>query len=352
VRSENGGEPARGSRRSRSSSRPAARPGPEASRASRRDAAQAATAPRRSSAPRATASEALAAGPLAARLQAFEKRLELALKSHCSAPGALGDAIRYAALSPGKRLRPLLALAACDAVGGRWRAALPAAVAVECVHAFSLVHDDLPALDDDDYRRGRLTTHKKFGEAIGILAGDALLAFAFEELSRLEPEGVPARRVVEAVARLAYASGGERLIGGQALDLDAEGRAVTGRDVGEIHWNKTGALMGAALALGAIAGGATPEQVTRLEWAGGFLGTAFQIQDDLMNERSSLQRLGKRSGTDAARGKATFPRALGEGESRAAIVSILDLAKREIERICAKPAPLLTLIDAIAARDR
>ena len=249
-------------------------------------------------------------------------------------------------------MRPLLALTACEAVGGRWRTALPAAIAVECVHAFSLVHDDLPALDDDDYRRGRLTTHKKFGEAIGILAGDALLAFAFEELALLEPEGVPARRVVEAVARLAYASGGERLIGGQALDLAAEGQAVTGRDVGEIHWNKTGALMGAAMALGAIAGGAPPEQVTRLEWAGGFLGTAFQIQDDLLNAGSSLRRLGKRPGTDAARGKATFPRAMGEASSREAIDSILELAKAEIERVCPKPRPLLTLIDAIAARER
>src|SRR5262249_46999929 len=162
-------------------------------------------------------------------------------------------------------------------------AAIPAAIAVECVHAFSLVHDDLPALDDDDLRRGRPATHKKFGEAIGILAGDALLALAFEEVAKLGREGVPAPRVVEAVSRLAYASGGERLIGGQALDIAAEGRRVTGKEVGEIHWNKTGALMGVALALGAIAGGAEPELTTRLEWAGGFLGTAFQIQDDLLN---------------------------------------------------------------------
>ena len=293
-----------------------------------------------------------AADPFADRLKAFERSFERDLTSHSAAPGALGSAIRYAALSPGKRMRPLLVLSACEAVGGRWRAAIPAAIAVECVHAFSLVHDDLPALDDDDYRRGRLATHKRFGEAIGILAGDALLAFAFEELARLEHEGVPAPRVVEAVTRLAYASGGERLIGGQALDLAAEGRRVTGRDVGEIHWNKTGALMGAAMALGAIAGGAPPEQVTKLEWAGGFLGTAFQIQDDLLNQGSSLRRLGKRSGTDAARGKATFPRAMGEAASREAIESILELAKSEIARVCRKPRPLLLLIDAMAARER
>jgi geranylgeranyl diphosphate synthase type II len=307
-------------------------------------------AQRRSGEPRTLTREAKPIGE-PARLLAFERAFARALEAR-KAPGELGAAIRYAALSPGKRLRPLLALSACEAVGGEWRNALPAAIAVECVHAFSLVHDDLPALDDDDYRRGRLTTHKKFGEAIGILAGDALLALAFEEVARLGREGVPAPRVVEAVSRLAYASGGERLIGGQALDLAGEGRSVSGREVGEIHWNKTGALMGAALALGAIAGGAAAEQVTRLEWAGGFLGTAFQIQDDLLNAGSSLSRLGKRSGTDAARGKATFPRAIGEAASRDAIEQILGLARDEIARHCSKPEPLLGLIEAVAARER
>ena len=289
---------------------------------------------------------------IAGRRRAFERAFERSLAAHSAAPGALGRAIRYAALSPGKRLRPMLALAACEAVGGRWRAAMPAAIAIECVHAFSLVHDDLPALDDDDYRRGRLTTHRKFGEATGILAGDALLAFAFEELARLEREGVPARRVVEAVARLAYASGGDRLIGGQALDLAAEGRPATRRAVANIHWNKTGALMGAALALGAIAGGASPQVVTRLERVGGFLGMAFQIQDDLLNAGSSLRRLGKRAGSDAARGKATFPRAAGEAGSRAAIGLTLLHVRDEIALLSRKPGPLLALIDAMGVRER
>ena len=289
---------------------------------------------------------------VASRRRAFERAFERSLAAHSAAPGALGRAIRYAALSPGKRLRPMLALAACEAVGGRWRAAMPAAIAIECVHAFSLVHDDLPALDDDDYRRGRVTTHRKFGEATGILAGDALLAFAFEELARLDRAGVPARRVVEAVARLAYASGGDRLIGGQALDLAAEGRPATRRAVANIHWNKTGALMGAALALGAIAGGASPQVVTRLERAGGLLGMAFQIQDDLLNAGSSLRRLGKRAGSDAARGKATFPRAAGEAGSRAAIGLTLLHVRDEIARLCRKPGPLLALIDAMAERER
>jgi len=282
----------------------------------------------------------------------FERHFERALDRRCRAPGTLGRAIRYAALSPGKRLRPLLALAACDAVGGAWKRALPAAIAVECVHAFSLVHDDLPALDDDDYRRGRLTTHKKFGEATAILAGDALLAFAFEELARLALVGVPPPRVVEAVSRLAYASGGERLVGGQALDLAAEGRRVARREVVNIHWNKTGALMGAATALGAIAGGATGPTVTTLEHAAGFLGLAFQIQDDLLNADSSLRRLGKRAGTDAARRKATFPKAAGVEASRNGVQAFLRLAGSTIAQHCRRPRLLLALIEAMATRER
>ncbi len=249
-------------------------------------------------------------------------------------------------------MRPLLTLAACDAVGGAWRRALPAAIAIESVHAFSLVHDDLPALDDDDFRRGRLTTHRKFGEATAVLAGDALLAFAFEELARLGADGVPPRRVVEAVSRLAYASGGERLVGGQALDLAAEGRRVTRREVANIHWNKTGALMGAALALGAIAGGASSATVTTLEHAAGFLGFAFQIQDDLLNADSSLRRLGKRAGTDAARRKATFPAVAGATESRRAIEAYLGLARETIAARCRRPRRLLALIETMARRER
>ncbi len=289
---------------------------------------------------------------LAVMKRTFERQFERALDRRCKAPGTLGRAIRYAALSPGKRLRPLLTLAACDAVGGDWKRALPAAIAVECVHAFSLVHDDLPALDDDDYRRGRLTTHKKFGEATAILAGDALLAFAFEELARLAQAGVPPDRVVEAVSRLAHASGGERLVGGQALDLAAEGRRVTRSSVMNIHWNKTGALMGAATALGAIAGGASGRTATTLEVAANFLGLAFQIQDDLLNADSSLRRLGKRAGTDAARRKATYPKAAGVEASQHGIGVFVEVARNTIAEHCRRPRLLLALIQAMEARER
>ena len=297
-----------------------------------------------------------AAGAPAARLaamrRAFERHLAATLARHARAPGALGPAMRYAALSPGKRVRPLLALATCEAVGGAWRRALPAAAALECVHAFSLVHDDLPALDDDDVRRGRPTTHRRFGEATAILAGDALLAFAFEELARPARGGLPAARVAAAVACLARASGGERLVGGQALDLAAEGRRVSRDTVVEIHANKTGALMGAALALGAMAGGAVPGTVTTLERAGEHLGLAFQIQDDLLNAGSSLERLGKRAGSDAARGKATWPRAAGVADARRAVGAFIALATAMIEERCRRPRTLLALIAALALRER
>ena len=260
--------------------------------------------------------------------------------------------MRHAALSPGKRLRPLLTLAACEAAGGNWKRALPAAAAVECVHAFSLVHDDLPAMDDDDYRRGRLTTHKKFGEALGILGGDALLALAFEELTRLRARRVPAERVLLCVTHLARASGGLELIGGQALDIEAEGRKVTVGRVAAIDVHKTGALMGAALAIGAMVGGAPPGRAAAIDGVGKFLGFAFQMQDDLLNAHSSLRRLGKRAGTDRARGKATILAVHGVDQTHAKLALMFDLVREDVRRWFPRPAPLLRVVDVMAARGR
>ncbi len=285
--------------------------------------------------------------------EAFEQRLSHVLRERADGPGRVGQAVRYAALSPGKRVRPLFVLATCEAVGGTWKRALPAAVAVECVHAFSLVHDDLPAMDDDDYRRGRLTTHKKFGEALGVLTGDALLAFAFEELTRLSDDGVPPARVVECVRRLSRAAGADELVGGQALDISAEGRKPTARLVRDIHERKTGALFGACMALGALAGDANPHTVEALEQAGRMTGLAFQIQDDLLNAGgASLSKLGKRPGTDAARGKATYPAAVGEARAKREVATLLKTVRASLTRRCAKPERLIKLIDALSRRER
>ena len=298
--------------------------------------------------PPRTPDGALPFRPLA---DAFELYFKDAFSERCPAPSRLRQAMRYAALGPGKRLRPLLVLLSCEAVGGDWFKALPAAVAVECVHAFSLVHDDLPAMDDDDYRRGRLTTHRKFGEALGVLSGDALLAFAFEELAMLEGAGVEPARVIEAVRRLAHAGGADDLVGGQALDMAAEGRRVRPADVEAIHTRKTGALMGACLALGAIAGGADPRTAAVLDDAGRLLGFAFQIQDDLLNAGSSLKKLGKRAGTDAARGKATYHKAAGTEAALREQQLLMRSAMGIIETHTLQPARLLLLIEAVAVRE-
>ena len=294
---------------------------------------------------------AAVAPPHRSLADAFEIYFRDAFYERCPAPPRLRQAMRHAALGPGKRLRPLLVLLACDAVGGDWFRALPAAVAVECVHAFSLVHDDLPAMDDDDYRRGRLTTHKKYGEALGVLAGDALLAFAFEELAMLEGAGVPAERVVDAFRRLAHASGADDLVGGQALDMAAEGRRAGVGQVESIHTRKTGALMGACLALGGIAGGAEPRTVAVLDDAGRLLGFAFQIHDDLLNAGSSLRKLGKRVGTDAARGKATYPRAAGRVAALRRERTLVRSVRAILQTHCPRPARLLALLDAVAVRE-
>ena len=292
------------------------------------------------------------AGPLAARARAFERYFARALPAARLRPSRLHAAMRYGALAPGKRVRPLLALAACEAVGAPWRRALPAAAAIECVHAFSLIHDDLPALDDDDYRRGRLTTHRKYGEALGLLAGDALLAFAFEMLARLSEAGVPAARVVDAMRLLAAASGSRELVGGQVMDLEGEGRRPGAAAVRDIHRLKTGALIGAALALGALAGGADRRTVREFEALGRELGLAFQIHDDLLNRGSSLARLGKRSGTDDARGKATFPRAVGEAKARAEAARRFNCALERVAAYGQRGATLAALVIAVAERRR
>ena len=291
-------------------------------------------------------------GSLDGLRSAFERHFARALPAATVVPRRLHAAIRYSALSPGKRVRALLALTACEAVGADWRRALPAAVAVECVHAFSLVHDDLPAMDDDDWRRGRITTHRKYGEALGVLTGDALLGLAFEELARLGERGVPARRVVEAVRVLARASGSRELVGGQALDLEAEGRRVTAAGVRAIHLRKTGALIAASLELGGIAGGAAHSQRRALERIGRELGLAFQIHDDLLNRRSSLSRLGKRAGTDEARGKATYPRAVGEARAREEARRLFLAAIGRVVGFGARAERLARLAVEVAERER
>lgn len=232
-------------------------------------------------------------------------------------------AMRYSLLGGGKRIRPLLALAAAEAVGGETREALPVALAVEMIHAYSLVHDDLPAMDNDSLRRGRLTCHKLFGEATAILAGDALFTLAFETLANYGRKNLEAcRRINLILTILARAVGALGLVGGQALDLAMERRPAalpslwpSVAEIRDMELRKTGELMAAALIGGAHLVGARPVELRRLRQIGLNLGLAFQIKDDLLNQAGDPARLGKAVGSDAVRGKATFPAVCGTIET-------------------------------------
>ena len=245
-------------------------------------------------------------------------------------PEPLREAIRYSLLAPGKRLRPILTLMAAEACGSNVEPALPAACAVEMIHAYSLVHDDLPAMDDDDLRRGRPTCHKVFGEAVAILAGDALQALAFEVLAR---DTQPPRIAAACCATLARAAGAAELVGGQADDLAGEFSSGGLETLESIHRRKTGAMISASLKLGALVAGATDEQHQALDTYGEKLGVAFQIADDLLDVRGCEADTGKRVGKDSQLGKLTFPGLLGVEES-------LARAERLVAEACAALLPL------------
>ncbi|MEX0643271.1 MAG: polyprenyl synthetase family protein [Pirellulales bacterium] len=266
-------------------------------------------------------------------------------------PSQLAEAIRYALLASGKRMRPQLVLLAAEACGGTIDEALPAACAVEMVHAYSLVHDDLPAMDDDDLRRGRPTCHVVYGEAVAILVGDALLARAFEVLAR---DIKPSTYAAECCSVLGRAAGATALVGGQADDLALENRGVDDGDLNTleaIHARKTGALIVAALELGGIIAGATPGQLTALRSYGRNVGLAFQITDDLLDVSGDPAAVGKRLAKDASRGKQTFPKLLGIEESRRRAAKLIDEACAMIEVFGPRAEPLRKLARFVATRE-
>ncbi|MHC4598477.1 MAG: polyprenyl synthetase family protein [Planctomycetota bacterium] len=238
--------------------------------------------------------------------------LERLLPPEATPPSALHEAMRYAVLSPGKRLRPILCLLACEAVEGPIETAMRPACALEMIHAYSLVHDDLPAMDDAALRRGRPTLHKKFGEAPAILSGDALLTLAFEVAS-LDGAG---ERTGSIVRELARAAGSLGMVGGQTLDLENEGKSVDETGLERIHRLKTGALIRASVVMGGLAGGADEAQLEALSEYGRCAGLAFQVADDLLDVESSPEILGKDTGADAEAGKATYPALLGVENAR------------------------------------
>ncbi len=275
-------------------------------------------------------------------------------------PPRLRDAIRYSLLSPGKRLRPSLVLLAGEVCGATIEALLPAACAVEMVHAYSLVHDDLPAMDDDDLRRGRPTCHKAFDEATAILVGDALLTLAFGVLA----EGVPPETAARCCAELARAAGAANMVGGQADDLGLGALAERSTNGVEqapgdtllrleaIHRRKTGSMLRVSLRLGAIVAGANPQQLEALDLFGARLGLAFQITDDLLDASGDQTAAGKRVGKDQSRGKLTYPRLFGVEDSRRRAAELIDEACTALAVFSSGADPLVALARYVSERDR
>jgi geranylgeranyl diphosphate synthase type II len=268
-----------------------------------------------------------------------------------SDPAVIFEAVRYSMFAGGKRLRPILCLAAAEAAGGETDAILPAACALEMIHTYSLIHDDLPAMDDDDYRRGKPTSHKVFGEGIAILAGDALLTEAFRLLSdRERMPGVPPGRMLQVVREIAEAAGFFGMVGGQAKDLLAEGEKVDLQTLYAIHRRKTGALIHVSLRAGAILAGAGEASLAGLSDYGARIGLAFQITDDILNVEGDPALLGKGTGSDAARGKVTFPALMGVEASRARAEELVREALVSLATFDDRAAPLCAIARHILER--
>lgn len=278
----------------------------------------------------------------------IDAALERLLPSASREPRTLHRAMRYSVFAGGKRLRPALCLLACESISGRSAPALPAAAALEMIHTFSLIHDDLPGMDDDDLRRGRPTNHKVFGEGVAILAGDALLSLAFETLSRSNlKRGANPCALLETVC---MATGPEGMIGGQAMDLHFEGRKVPLRSVYAMHRRKTGALIHGSLRLGAQIGGASAAQLRAIRAFGERVGLAFQISDDLLNVRSTRKELGKAIGSDRARGKATVPGRIGAGRAEREAARLLREAAAIAPRLGRRSEELVSVTDFLLHR--
>jgi len=256
-------------------------------------------------------------------------------------PRSLHQAMRYSVFAGGKRLRPILMIAACESLGGHAGQVLHAACAMEMIHTYSLIHDDLPAMDDDDFRRGRPTNHKVYGEATAILAGDALLTEAFRILADAEANrSVPPATVIKVIELVARYAGSQGMVGGQVVDMESEGKEIDFPTLEYIHTHKTGGLILASVQVGALLGGANDSQVAAIKRFGGAAGLAFQIADDILDIVGDQQHLGKNVGSDQARGKATYPAQLGLDEARQRADELCGIAISALAPL-GKPAEIL-----------
>ena len=279
----------------------------------------------------------------------IDRALHRFLPRAATRPATLHEAMRYSLFAGGKRLRPVLTLAAAEACGGSFAPALPAAGAVECIHTYSLVHDDLPCMDDDDLRRGRPTNHKVFGEGVAVLAGDALLTLAFEILAQANP--TPRYPISALITELAHAAGSKWLIGGQVADLEGEGRKIRGEELKYIHRCKTAALLTTSIRLGAMSANATPKQLLALTDFGQALGLAFQVIDDILDVTQTTEKLGKTAGKDVQATKATYPAVFGLDRSRAEAHRLTRKAHAALQPLGKAADTLRAIADYLLARE-
>lgn len=286
---------------------------------------------------------------LKAKVSLVDAALDDWLPSPGEAPGSIHEAMRYTVFAGGKRLRPVLCIAAAEACGGNAASALRAACAVELMHTYSLVHDDLPCMDDDDLRRGRPTCHKVYGEGMAVLCGDALLTESFALLAKSAPMG--RHTVGDMVSELALAGGSRKLIGGQVLDLEGEGQQLDKQQLLAIHEAKTAALLVTSLRLGGMAANASPAQLKALSDFGESLGLAFQVIDDILDVTQTTKSLGKTAGKDVAANKSTYPSVWGLDESRKEAGRLTQVALDALEIFADRGARLREIAEWMLVRE-
>jgi geranylgeranyl diphosphate synthase type II len=286
------------------------------------------------------------------KIALVDAALERYLPTEDERPQNLHKAMRYSIFAGGKRVRPVLLLAACEAVGGAIDRAMPAACALEMIHTYSLIHDDLPAMDDDDFRRGRPTNHKVFGEAIAILAGDGLLTEAFRLMANpaFAAGADPVARMA-VISEIATCAGSYGMVGGQVVDMESEGQPEMDLPtVQYIHTHKTGALIKASVVAGALLGGADEKQLAAIRRYGEAAGLAFQIADDILDIEGTTEEIGKDAGSDEARGKVTYPAVMGLAAAKQEAKSMMDEAMHALAGFGAEADPLREIARYIVER--
>jgi len=287
---------------------------------------------------------------LAARTETVNRALDGFLPSAATRPATIHQAMRYSLFAGGKRMRPALCLAAAQACGGREADALPLACAVECIHTYSLIHDDLPAMDNDDFRRGKPTNHKVFGEGIAVLAGDALLTQAFEIAA--QSRGWPRYPHRDLILEIAKASGSLQLVAGQVADLEGEGKKISANELRYIHERKTSALLCCSVRLGGMSANCTPAQLRALTDFGYHVGLAFQVIDDILDVTQTSEQLGKTAGKDNKAQKATYPAIVGLEKSRKIAEHLTAKAFAALKTFKGKAVALEALAEFLLKRDR